>query len=263
MRVHPQASTAQTTSAIGSRPRRPLLALLLLAAIPVLGTAAMTAGAQSLPGYGIPSDATLVSVSAHGEASRAPDIATLSAGVVTQAADAQAATRANAEQMERVMAAVRRAGIAERDVQTSGVNVHPQYQHVRDAAPTISGYQASNTVNIKVRDIARLGQVMDALVASGANQVHGPGFDIDDRDAVQDEARRAALEKAQARASMYAQALGLRVRRIVSISEGGGMGPPMPMMAMARADKAESSTPIAPGESTLGVSLDIVFELGR
>lgn len=260
MRDH---SRTDISSAYRSRPRQPLLAPLLLAAGLVLGGAAMSADAQSLPGYGIPSDATLVSVSAHGEASRAPDIASLSAGVVTQAADAQAATRANAEQMERVMAAVRRAGIAERDVQTSGVNVHPQYRHVRDAEPTISGYQASNTVNIKVRDIARLGQVMDALVASGANQVHGPGFDIDDRDAVQDEARRAALEKAQARASMYAQALGLRVRRIVSISEGGGMGPPMPMMAMARADKAESSTPIAPGESTLGVNLDVVFELGR
>lgn len=246
-----------------SRPRHALAGSLLLAAGLALGATSMSAGAQSLPGYGIPSDATLVSVSAHGEASRAPDIATLSAGVVTQAADAQAATRANAEQMERVMAAVRRAGIAERDVQTSGVNVHPQYRHVRDEAPTISGYQASNTVSIKVRDIARLGQVMDALVASGANQVHGPGFDIDDREAVLDQARRAALEKAQARAKMYADTLGLRVRRIVSISEGGGMGPPVPMMAMARADKAESTTPIAPGESTLGVNLDVVFELGR
>lgn len=246
-----------------SRPRHALLAPLLLAAGLALAATAMSADAQSLPGYGIPADATLVSVSAQGEASRAPDIATLSAGVVTQAADAQAATRANAEQMERVMAAVRRAGIAERDVQTSGVNVHPQYRHVRDEAPTINGYQASNTVSIKVRDIAKLGQVMDALVASGANQVHGPGFDIDDREAVLDQARRAALEKAQARAKMYADTLGLRVRRIVSISEGGGLGPPMPMMAMARAEAAQADTPIAPGESTLSVNLDVVFELGR
>jgi uncharacterized protein len=259
MRDHPPSSTPDTCR---SRARHPLLAPLLAASV-VLGGTAMSAGAQAPPGHGLPADATLVSVSAHGEASRAPDIATLSAGVVTQAADAQAATRANAEQMERVMAAVRRAGIAGRDVQTSGVNVHPQYRHERDAAPTISGYQASNTVSIKVRDIARLGQVMDALVASGANQVHGPGFDIDDREAVQDQARRAALEKAQARAKMYADTLGLRVRRIVSISEGGGFGPPVPMMAMARAEKVQADTPIAPGESTLSVNLDVVFELGR
>jgi uncharacterized protein len=266
MRDHPRilpAGKAGDSAASGSRRCRRLQAAALLAAGLALGAVAMTAAAQSLPGYGIPADATLVSVSAHGEASRAPDIATLSAGVVTQAADAQAATRANAAQMEQVMAAIRRAGIAERDIQTSGVSVHPQYRHVRDAEPAISGYQASNTVSIKVRDIARVGQVMDALVASGANQVHGPGFDIDDRDAVQDEARRAALEKAQARAAMYAQALGLRVRRIVSISEGGGMGPPVPMMAMARAEAADSGTPIAPGENRLGVHLDVVFELGR
>src|SRR5690606_28478513 len=132
------------------------------------------------------------------------DIATVSAGVVTQAADADAAMRANAAQMERVMAAVRRAGIAERDVQTAGVNVHPQYDYRDGSTPKITGYQASNTVNLNVRDIGDLGAVLDALVASGANQVHGPSFDVDQKDAAYDEARRAALTKARARADMYA-----------------------------------------------------------
>src|SRR5690606_19318216 len=108
------------------------------------------------------------------------------------------------------------------------------------------------------------GAVLDALVASGANQVHGPSFDVDQKDAAYDEARRAALTKARARADMYAEALGMRVRRIASISEGGGFNRPMPPMMMAM-DAAESraTTPVSPGETTLSVSLDVVFELGR
>ena len=117
-----------------------------------------------------------------------------------------------------------------------------------------------------MRDIGKLGQVLDALVASGANQVNGPMFEIDEPEAAYDEARRAALAKAQARARMYAEALGLRVRRIVSIDEGGGFQPPMPMpmMAMARAEKGVAyDTAVSPGETTLAANLSVVFELGR
>lgn len=224
----------------------------------------MTLSAQQPPAAPVSAtDGTLLSVSARGQAVRVPDVASLSAGVVTQATDANAALRANAEQMNRLMAAIKAAGIAERDVQTSGLNVSPQYRRGDGEAPVISGYQASNTVNLKVRDIGKLGQVIDALVASGANQVHGPSFEIDRPDEAYDEARRDALDKARARADMYARSLDLRVLRIVSISEGGGfMPPPMPMVAMRAMDSVESS-PVSPGESSLSVNLDVVFELGR
>ncbi|MDQ2701534.1 MAG: SIMPL domain-containing protein [Pseudomonadota bacterium] len=230
----------------------------LLAVAVLLAGFAATACAQQ-------GDGTLLSVSAQAEASRAPDVATLSAGVVTQAADANAAMRDNAAQMDKVMAAIRAAGIAERDIQTSGISVHPQYRYAENQPPAITGYQASNTVNLKVRDIANLGKVLDALVASGANQVNGPGFEIDKPEVVYDEARREALKKAQARARMYASELGLKVRRIVSIDEGGGFHapPPMPMMAMAaRAEKAYD-TAVSPGETTLQANLSVVFELGK
>lgn len=212
----------------------------------------------------LPGDATLLEVSAQAEAKRIPDVATISAGVVTQAMDANAAMRANAVQMDKVMAAIQAAGIAQRDIQTSGINLNPQYKYVENQNPTIIGYQANNTVNLRVHDIAKLGKVLDALVASGANQVNGPSFEIDQPEPVLDEARRAALDKAQARASMYAKALGLRVRRIVSISEGGGFRPPgpIPMMAMAQA-KSGADTAVSPGESSVSVNLDVVFELGR
>ncbi|HZX78777.1 SIMPL domain-containing protein [Lysobacter sp.] len=243
---------------------RPALRPLVLAAALAFGALPAVTSAQTTP-Y-VATDGTLLSVSAQAEARRAPDIATLSTGVVTQAADANAAMRANAEQMAKVVAAIKAAGIAERDVQTSGVNLNPQYRYAENQPPTITGYQAINNVNIVVRDIAKLGKIMDALVATGANQINGPTFDLDDakKESAYDEARRAAVEKAQARAEMYAKTLGKKVRRIVSISEGGSFAPPrpMPMMAMKAMDRMES-TPISPGENTLSVNLDVVFELGN
>jgi uncharacterized protein YggE len=252
---------SRTSGRRGAALRGPVLALASALGLALAGGAAAQSAPQAVV---LPGDGTLLSVSAQAEAKRVPDIAMVSAGVVTQAAEADAAMRANATSMERVMDAIRKAGIAPRDVQTTGVNIHPQYDYREGSTPAITGYQASNTVSVTVRDIGDLGDVLDALVASGANQVHGPSFDIDDKDSAYDEARRAALVKARARADMYAGALGMRVRRIASISEGGGFGPPQPMPMMAM-DVAESraATPISPGESTLSVNLDVVFELGR
>ena len=244
--------------------RRTALAPLLLSLSLALGVS-MTAHAQTVPAV-VASDATLLNVSAQAEARRVPDVATLSAGVVTQAVDGNTAMRDNAVQMDKVMAAIKAAGIAERDIQTSGINLSPQYRYAENEAPKITGYQANNTVSLKVRDITRLGKVLDSLAAQGANQINGPSFEIDQPEPVYDEARLAALKKAQARAETYAKSLGLRVRRIVSISEGNQGGfRPMPMMAMAagRSAKAEMDTAVSPGESSVSVSLDVVFELGR
>lgn len=237
---------------------RPLLLALSLA----LGTTAMTAHAQNAA-YTVPTDGTLLSVSANAESSRVPDVATISAGVVTQAVDGNAAMRQNAEQMAKVMAAIKAAGIAEKDIQTSGINLSPQYRYVENEAPKITGFQASNNVNLKVRDIAKLGKVLDALAAQGSNQINGPTFEIDQPEPVYDEARLEALKKAQARANTYARSLGLQVRRIVSISEGGGGNfQPVPMVRM-QAKSAEMDTQVSPGETTLSVNLEVVFELGK
>ena len=236
--------------------RQPLATLLAAFA---MTAAPATALAQAAPA----SDGTLLSVSSRAEARKAPDIATFSAGVVTQAADGNAALRQNAEQMNRVLAAIKAAGVADKDVQTSGISLNPQYRYEENQPPRITGYQASNTVNVKLREVAKMGKVLDALVASGANQVNGPSFGIDDPEPLYDRARLDALKAARARAETYAGALGVRVRRIVSISEGGAAMPsPMPRMAMMKAE-AYDSTPVAAGESSVSVNLDGVFELGR
>ena len=240
---------------------RPLvLALSLAMALPMTANAQSTHADVALSAQ----HGTLLSVSATADATRVPDVATISTGVVTQAADANAAMRANAVQMDKVMAAIRAAGIAERDIQTSGINLNPQYKYVENQPPSIVGYQASNNVNVKVRDLSRLGKVLDAFVANGANQVNGPSFEVDKPDEAYDEARLAALKKAQARANTYAGALGLQVRRIVSISEGGASFPrPMPMVRAMAMDSMAKETSVSPGEASLSVSIDVVFELGR
>lgn len=241
---------------------RPLMLAIALAA----GTA-MTAASAQTPNPATPmttNDGTLLSVSAEATSQRVPDVATISTGVVTRGADSNAAMRENADQMAKVLAALKGAGIPERDIRTTGVNLNPQYQYAENQPPKITGYEARNTVSVKVRDLGKLGKIMDTLVAEGANELNGPSFEVDKPDEAYDEARRAALEKAQARAEMYAKALNLRVRRIVSIDEtSGGFRPPVPMMRAMAMEAKGADTTISPGESSLGVSLNIVFELGR
>lgn len=210
---------------------------------------------------------SLLTLSADGKSARTPDLATFNAGVVTQGGTASEALAANAAAMTRVIATLKKAGIADKDIQTSQINLNPVYgQPVVGPngqvteEPRIIGYQANNSVNIRSRDIKGFGKVLDALVASGANQVNGPSFEMSDPSAAMDEARTAAMKAARARAELYAKAAGLRVVRIVSISEGGGFAPPQPVYAMAKMADA-SSSPIAAGQVEAQVSVTVQFEL--
>ncbi|SFR96278.1 SIMPL domain-containing protein [Sphingomonas jatrophae] len=204
---------------------------------------------------------TLLAITADGEVVRTPDLAVIGAGVVTQAATAEAAMRDNATRMAATFAALRRAGIAERDVQTAGIGLQPQYRYAENQPPAITGYQATNRVTVRFRDVKKAGSVLDALVAAGANQIDGPNLTVDRLDEALDEARAQAVAKARARAELYAKASGLRVGRIVTISEeSGGPNMPMPMVRMSAA-KMEADTAIAPGEQRLTVTLRLTFEL--
>lgn len=227
---------------------------------------AMMAGA-ALPGVAdaqtaMKLDGTRLDLSVRGEVSRVPDLAVISAGVVTQAEDARGALAENAARMSRVLAALRKAGIEPRDVATSNIGLSPQYRYVENLPPVITGYQANNTVTVRFRDISKAGAILDTLVKEGANSINGPTLTIDKPEAALDEARAAAMRMARARADLYARAAGLTVRRIVSISESGdGPGPqPYPVAMMARGDAAPK-TEIAAGEQAIGVTLSVSFEL--
>ena len=208
--------------------------------------------------------ATTLNLSAYGETRATPDMATISLGVNTEAPTAAGAMQANAAQMNKVIAALKRAGIADKDVQTSNLNLSAQYDYVQNEPPKLRGYQASNQVAITVRDLAKLGQAVDATVSAGANQVNGISFGLSDPTAAENAARQQAVKALAAKANLYAAATGYKVQRLVSLSEGGGYTPPapVPMLAMARFDKAES-TPIAAGEVSVRVDISAVYELGR
>lgn len=210
----------------------------------------------------VPSE-TLLTVSTNGESTRVPDIAIISAGVVTQAPDARAAMTANNVSMTKVVAALKKAGIAERDIQTSNISLNPQYRYRENQIPELVAYQAQNNVTVKLRNLAKSGDVIDALVTQGANQVNGPTFSLDKPDAANDEARIDAMKKARARAELYAKTAGMTVKRIVSISEGGGYQPPYPVpVAAMKAEMADAaSPPVSPGEVGMNVSVTVVFEL--
>jgi uncharacterized protein len=234
---------------------------LMVAAVVALAaaTAAGTAAAQ-VPAGPVPMTLTVV---AEGRATRAPDIAEVSGGVVTAATTAAAAMTENAARMKAVVAAVRKAGIAERDIQTSGLSLAPQYRYDNNAPPVLTGYQATNTVALRIRRISDTGKLLDTLVSVGANQISGPNLRVEDSEAALDEARVAAVRTARARAALYAAAAGLRVRRVLTISESAGFEPgPRPMLMSARMDKAEAApTPVAPGEVALTVSVTMAFEM--
>jgi hypothetical protein len=237
-----------------------MIRTMMMASALALAAAATGAAAQEVPAQAI--SGTRLDVVATGEVARVPDIAQISAGVVSQARTATAAISQNASRMASVRAALRQAGIADRDIQTSSISLQPDYRHSENMAPQLIGYRASNEVTVRFRDIANTGKILDALVAQGANQINGPMLMIDKPEEALNEARAAALQTARGRAEMYARAMGKRVKRILAVSEGGGNFRPFPraMMGEARGMDA-ASTQIVPGEQTLSVSLNVSFEL--
>jgi uncharacterized protein YggE len=235
--------------------------LFTTAAVLTLSLAAMPAIAQVAP-MTVP-DGTILDVSATGKTTRIPDIATIRAGVVTQGATAAQALADNAQRMAGVLAALKAAGVQPRDIATANVSLQPQYRYENNQPPVITGYQASNTVSIRFRDIARSGAILDILVKQGANQIDGPSLSLDQPDAALDEARVDAVKRARARAELYAKAAGLSVVRILSISEGGEMaGPQPPILYMARAKMQDApATSISAGETDVTASVSVRFLL--
>lgn len=233
-------------------------ALLSAAAFPAAAAAQMVAPAaqtQAVAG-------TRLDVSATGEVRRVPDIARISTGVVTVAPTANDAIRQNAARMQAVRAALRRAGVADRDIQTGSISLYPEYRHQENQPAQLAGYRASNDVSVRFRDIANTGRILDALVAEGANQINGPNLGLDRPEEAMDEARQDAIRIARARADLYAQALGMRVVRILSVSETGQMATPYPALRSfdVQATSAQS-TEIEPGEQTVSATLVVSFEL--
>lgn len=202
-----------------------------------------------------------ISVSATGQSFRVPDTATVTAGVVTQAATAGEAMSANALQMNAAFNELLKAGIDQKNIRTSQLSLQPRYDYQNRKAPKITGYEARNTVTAKSEDLKSVGAMLDALVRAGVNNINGVTFAIKDPAAAKSEARKSAVTSARKKAEEMTNAAGARLGKIINMSESGGYSPPRPMMmARGAADMAES-TPVAAGEQALSVTVNITYAI--
>ena len=206
-------------------------------------------------------EATTLRLSATGEAQAAPDIATITLGVQTDAPSAAEALRQNRIQMTATLSALKAQGVMEKDIQTTGLSLNPQYVFHDGDPRRLTGYQALNNVTVTVRDLTRLGAAVDAVVAAGANQVNGIAFGLADPQTAENKARRAAMKALQAKATLYAEASGYRLDRLVSLSDTAGAVQPIMVTAMRR--MAVPSTPTEPGELDVAATVSAVYELKK
>lgn len=236
--------------------RNALIAALVLGAVamPSAAAAQQASITQAIAG-------TRLDITATGEVMRVPDVAVISAGVVSRSATASGALQDAANRMSQVLAALKRAGVEDRDIQTSNVSLNPEYRYPENQSPQLVGYTATNNVTVRFRDVRASGKILDALVAQGANQINGPTLVVDKPEAALDEARIKAVATARARAELYARNLGLRIVRVVAVNElANYSNQPIPMV-MTAARMASAETRIEPGEQKLQVSVAVTFEL--
>ena len=221
--------------------------------------------AQNFPGTGA------ISMTGTGEVSGKPDMAIISSGVVTQGKTARDALNANTQAMNRIFEVLQSADIEMRDIQTSSFSVTPQYVYSdrRDEngyqrPPQISGYQVANTLTVQVRDLDNLGTLLDSVVSVGSNQINSISVAVSDTAPLLDDARRAAMADAIAKAQLYTEAAGVNLGKILSISETGAFfAPPPNMELMARMEMSSSPVPVAAGELSFSKQITVVWELAQ
>lgn len=199
-----------------------------------------------------------------GEASVAPDMAIVSLAVMREAETARQALDQNNEAISAVIAALKEAGIEGRDLQTSGLQINPRYVYPQDnsgEAPRIQGYQVSNTLTVRVRDIEKLGAIIDESVTLGVNQGGSISFTNDDSSATVTEARKRAVKDAMGRAKTLAEAAGVGLGPVLEISEQSMTPPPMPLSAkMVRMEAASAdAVPLEAGENVYRVQVSVTF----
>jgi uncharacterized protein YggE len=199
----------------------------------------------------------LITVSGEAMTTAVPDQVSISLGVATQGKSAREASDANARVMTAVLAAIKAAGVAERDVQTARLSLQPQFEQPKNGPPRLTGFHAGNEVSVKLREVGKLADLIDRAVAAGANEMSGIEFSISDRSKRLDAARADAIADARRKAEIYANAAGVKLGRAVAITENGGTSPPPRPTAAFRA----ATTPVAPGELALHASVTVSYEL--
>jgi uncharacterized protein YggE len=244
-----------------------LIALAACAAAVVYGSAETKAHADDED-----KDPPTVSVTGTGKISAAPDLAEINVGVITHASTARQALAANSEAMAALLETVKEHGVAAKDVQTTQIQISPQYSQPRpprggdqaEFVPRVVGYQVTNSVQLTARDISRLGALLDAVVQAGANQMHGISFRVDHPEKLLDEARKRAMADARHKAELLAGEAGVVLGPPRRIHETGGtVPPPRVMYGAAPRMMAEAAVPVQAGEQELAVSVQVVYTIRK
>ncbi|MFN3991142.1 MAG: SIMPL domain-containing protein [Erythrobacter sp.] len=226
---------------------------------------ALPAAASAAPNIEIKASGPVIELNIFENMAAEPDMVTIGAGVSSEARTATEALRMNSAEMVKVIDQLKRLGVPERDIQTTGINLNAMYDYDQGARRQVfRGYQASNRVSVKMRKIDETGRVLDALVAAGANDLSGPSFGLENDEPAKDAARTRALERAKMRAEDYARQLGYSGARVLAIRESMSGSSPMPERAMMRASAdmmAAPVPPVQPGMVQTGISITIQYEL--
>ena len=218
---------------------------------------ATLARAETMPA---PKD-RLISITASGSVSARPDEASVSIGVSSSARTAKAALDANSALMRPVIDSLKRAGLEDKDIATSEFNLQPAYAYTNDGKPPkLTGYQVSNTVTARVRQIEKLGEILDMVVGEGSNQVSGVRFSVSNAEVLKDQARKAAVANATRMAKTYAEAAGVALGEVQSIIEGVAPSP-SPRPVLAQAARGAGPAPVEPGEQLLESQVTMVWAI--
>jgi uncharacterized protein len=201
----------------------------------------------------------LVTVTGDATVSVAPDTVMIRIGVTSAGKNAREASETNAKQMTSVLNAIKANGIDPRDIQTSRLSLQPQYDPSKPGAARLTGFQVTNQVTVRIRDIGKLPAILDHAIAAGANEMSGIEFVVSQQSHLLDEARTEAIADAHRKAALYAQAAGAKLGRVVAIADEGAVPPPRPVMQALRA----GAVPVAPGEQTLRASVTVSYELAQ
>jgi uncharacterized protein YggE len=201
----------------------------------------------------------LVTVNGEATVSVAPDTAMIRIGVTSAGKNAREASETNAKQMTAVLSAIKANGIDPRDIQTSRLSLQPQYDATKPGAARLTGFQVTNQVTVRIRDIGKLPTILDHAIAAGANEMSGIEFVVSQQSHLLDQARDEAIADAHRKAALYAKAAGAKLGRVVAITDEGAAPPPRPVMQALRA----GAVPVAPGEQTLRASVTVSYELAQ
>jgi len=203
-----------------------------------------------------------ITLTGTGSVKARPDIVHISTGVSSDAKTADAALSANTAAMTRVVSRLKTMGLEAKDIQTTNFSVQPRYRHFKDGQPpAVIGYRVINSVRITVREISRLGAILDKVVTLGSNQIGGILFSVSNAEELKDAARRNAMADAIRKAEIYVAAAGARLGQVKNISESFTSGPPQPVFARTAMRAEAASVPIEAGEQSLEVRVNVTWEL--